>query len=172
MIFAEINEDTINYHKKFYTRFLIKSILTHAKIILVPGSNTKKYWENERFYHKTLILHSTIDTDIYNPDNKSLKLYDFIYIGEFDYNKRPDLILDSFSEIVKSGYVVTLCLIGFGVLEKTLMEKIKRDKLQDFVTVIKSNNVLKYIQQSKIFIMAYYFQKVFHVGYLKRCLAN
>jgi glycosyltransferase involved in cell wall biosynthesis len=151
-IYAEINEDTIRYHKQTFTRSIILNILKKAQNILVPGSKIKNYW-NSLGFSNIIKLHSTIDTDFYVPGNK-LKLYDFIYIGEFDFNKRPDIILASFIDLIKRGIKASLCLIGYGILEDRLIDTINKGGYNNNVTLIKTNNVLPYLQQSKIFIMA------------------
>jgi len=153
VIFSEINEDTIIYHSRSLTRPLIRAILSNARYITVPGSSTRRYWEKSG-YNKLLRLHSTINTDVFKADSKKDKVFDFLYIGEFDQNKRPDLILDSFLELRKKGISASLCLIGYGVLEEKLKQRVEDHSASKEVTIIKTQEVLHYLQQSKIFIMA------------------
>ncbi len=49
VIFAEINEDTIRYHKKPLVRPLINAILSNASFIAVPGSRTENYWKQKGY---------------------------------------------------------------------------------------------------------------------------
>jgi len=153
VIFAEINEDTIKYHKNFLIKPLIKAILSNAQYITVPGSGTKKYWESHG-YNNLFNVHSTINTEIFVPAKNKQQIYDFIFIGEFDQNKRPDLILEAFMELKGKEMNATMCMIGFGGLLKNLKEKIDLFELGDFVTLITTNNVLEYLRKSKIFVMA------------------
>jgi glycosyltransferase involved in cell wall biosynthesis len=153
VIFAEINEDTIRYHKKQLTRPLIKAILSNASYIAVPGSRAESYWRRNGFSRLTS-LHSTINTEVFKPNNIIKKSYDFIFIGVFDKNKRPDLILEAFAELRREGINATLCMIGYGSLLRSLQEKTKEYDLGDFVTFVKTNNVLEYLHRSKIFVMA------------------
>ncbi len=153
VIFAEINEDTICYHKKPLVRPLINAILSNAAYILVPGSRTENYWRKNG-YSNLVTLHSTVNTKFFTPDNSVKKKYDFLYIGEFDTNKRPDLILEAFAGLRKEGVPANLCMIGFGTVLPKLREMIKANDLGDCVTLIKTNTVLDYLHQSKIFLMA------------------
>jgi glycosyltransferase involved in cell wall biosynthesis len=153
VIFAEINEDTINYHKRHYIRPVINAILSNAKIITVPGSRIRKYWVKNG-YEKIVNLHSTINTDIFVPDGKITKVYDFIYIGEFNQNKRPDLILEAFYSLRSNGINASMCMIGFGKMADILKKKIELYDLSNCVSLIRSNNVLEFLHKSKIFLMA------------------
>jgi glycosyltransferase involved in cell wall biosynthesis len=153
VIFSEINEDTINYHKNRAIRPLINMILNNAKFITVPGSTTAMYWKNNG-YDKLFSLHSTINTDIFLPDKNIITEFDFLFIGEFDRNKRPDLVLEAFADLKKNGLAATMCMIGFGILHDLLKQKIDNYGLNNSVTLIKTNNVLDYIRKSNIFVMA------------------
>jgi glycosyltransferase involved in cell wall biosynthesis len=153
VIFAEINEDTINYHKKHFVRPIINAILSNAKFITVPGSRIRKYWVDNG-YNKIVNLHSTINTNIFVPDVKTNKVYDFIYIGEFNQNKRPDFILEAFMELRSKGINATMGMIGFGSLLNDMKEIIELYEMGSSVSLITTNNVLEYLQQSKIYVMA------------------
>jgi glycosyltransferase involved in cell wall biosynthesis len=153
VIFAEINEDTIKYHQKKAVRPLIRAILGNAARILVPGSKTEGYWKKNGFA-KMIQLHSTVNTDFFKPEPAVIKQFDFIYIGEFDMNKRPDLILEAFVRVRESGIPAKMLMIGFGVLEEKLHHLAKENKVQDSVTFQKTNQPLEYLHASKIFVMA------------------
>lgn len=151
-VFAEINEDTLYYYKNPIFRTIIKKILHRANYITVPGSRTEERW---RFYgyEKIIKLHSTINTDVFCPAVKE-KNIDFLFIGEFDKNKRPDLILDVFTEIRSKGFDISICFIGFGKLNKLLESEIKRRRLNNYAQIVKTSNVLEYLSNSKILVMA------------------
>ncbi len=153
VIFSEINEDTIHYYKTSLFHSVIKRILRNAIIICTPGKNIAAFWENEGF-DKTIQLHSTIDIHKFKPDLTQKKEYDFLFIGELDNNKRPNLILEAFCQILKKHSEATFCIIGYGDLEADLKQQIKSNSLQNNVFFIKTNDVLEYIQQSKTLIMA------------------
>lgn len=154
VIFADINEDTIKYHRNILTRPLINNILRNATWITTPGSSTEAYW-NQNGFSNTKHLHSTIDTETFFPDVSVKKVYDFIFIGEFDNNKRPDLILKAFLSLRQRGSnQLKLCIIGFGLLEKKLHEIISDNGLEECVSVIKTNQIIDYVRKSKILVMA------------------
>ena len=152
-IFSEINEDTKNYYKHFIPRFIIKMILKNAKTICVPGQQTGDFW-NSMGFNQTYSLHSTIDIDKFKPDLTQEKIFDYIYVGVFNDNKRPFLIVDAFNDIQKKRPSATLCIIGFGELENDLKNQINSLNLQKKVTLIKTMDVLDYYRKSKIFVMA------------------
>ena len=153
VIFSEINEDTMKYYQQKTSRFLIKNILKNASVICTPGKYTSSFWNNQGF-DRTTLLHSTIDTKKFKPDITQKKTYDFIYIGEFDDNKRPDLILEAFYQIHTVIPSSTLCMIGYGKMEKFLKDQIDLLKLGSVVTLLKSNDALTYLQQSKVLVLA------------------
>lgn len=153
VIFAEINEDTIKYYKKLLLKPLINKILKNASYITVPGTRTESYWSALGF-SKIEKLHSTINTDYFVPDNRVSKKFDFIFIGEFDSNKQPTLVLDAFIAIRNTGTDVSLCFIGFGKLKNCIEESIKKNDLGNCVFMVETDNILRYLHKSKILVMA------------------
>ncbi len=153
VIFAEINQDTIRYHQFFFLKPLIELIVSNAQLILVPGSHTGIYW-NQVGLKNIESLHSTVDTDYYIPASTTYKNFDFIFIGEFNDNKRPDLILNAFIRILCEFKDLRICFIGYGPIRKVLVKQIKNFDLGNRVLIASSDKVLEYIQQSKIFVMA------------------
>jgi glycosyltransferase involved in cell wall biosynthesis len=153
VIFAEINEDTIAYHQKPIVRPLILRILNNARYILVPGSKTGSYWKAGGF-NKMVILHSTINTDVFKPNASIAKEFDFLYIGVYDSNKRPDMILDAFAALREEGIQARICMIGFGPLGEVLLEKAKSLRIEDRVVFHNTGDVIDYINKSRIFVMA------------------
>lgn len=153
VIFCEINEDTIKYHKNFFLKKIINRVLSNAQLITVPGNNTFAYWQQCGF--KNIIQqHSTINPDVFNYKTGLEKRYDFIFVGEFDTNKRPDIILEAFILIRKSGINAKLCLIGYGVLSESLKHRVLFSEVDGSVDIISTNEVLPYLQVSKIFVMS------------------
>lgn len=152
-IFSEINEDTINYFQKPLSHLLVTKILKNVKVICVPGKNTELFW-NKVGYLNTTRLHSTINTSLFRNDGECEKIYDFIYVGVFDRNKRPDIIIDAFYQIRQRKYDVTLCLIGYGELKELVLERINCFGLANCVTLVETNDVLAYFIKSKVFVMA------------------
>jgi glycosyltransferase involved in cell wall biosynthesis len=153
VIFSEINEDTINYFQKYISHSIVNKILSNARIICTPGLITASFW-NKAGFNNTYTLHSTIDTFQFKPDPECKKIYDFIYIGVLDKNKQPDLIINAFEQIHRKISDATLCIIGFGELESELKQLILKLNLSDSVTFLRTNDVLNYLQKSKIFVMA------------------
>ncbi len=151
-IFAEINEDTLTYYKNLFLKPLISKILNRSTFIAIPGTKTESHWKNYG-YNNLVKLHSTINTDVYYPRARNKKI-DFLFIGEFDNNKRPDLILDAFIEIKKMAIDAFICFIGFGKVEKTLSGLIEKNNLTSSILLVKTNNVLEYLLDSKVLVMA------------------
>jgi len=152
-IFSEINEDTIRYYKKSLSKLLVKKILDNASIICTPGENTASFW-NKVGYNKTIQLHSTIDVVKFKPDHSIKKKYDILYIGTLDENKRPEIIVKAFGKLANKNKDLKFCLIGFGSLETKIKQLIIQLNIKKNVVFITTNDVLKYIQESKIFVMS------------------
>ena len=152
-IYAEIVEDTMSFYRKSLKRFLIKKILNRASFILVPGTTTRTFW-NQNGFENTYQLHSTIDPNYFKPQLSIPKSYDFIFVGELEIRKQPELIIDAFAELYKRRYPVSLCMIGYGNLNQIIEKKIKNLNLNNNIDFIKTNDVLSYYLKSKILIMA------------------
>ncbi len=85
-IYGEIVEDTMYFYENIIKRFLIRKIINRASRILVPGTRTRDYWNHKGFI-KTYPIHSTIDPDYFKPNASISKIYDYIFVGEFDKRK-------------------------------------------------------------------------------------
>lgn len=152
-IYAEIIEDTIHFYNNFFKRLLIKPVLKRANAILVPGNTTKKYWLTKGF-KKIIQLHSTIDTNEFVPKKNEAKHYDFIFIGVYDKRKRPDVIIKAFAQLTRTNNNIRMCMIGYGNMKDALLLQISKLNLNSNIDLIETNDVLTYIQQSKILVMA------------------
>ncbi|MEI6348829.1 MAG: glycosyltransferase [Bacteroidota bacterium] len=152
-IFSDICEDTKNYYQKKIPYLLINKIFKNATVICTPGSNTANFWD-QNGYLKTSLLHSSINIEKFKPDFNKTKKYDYIFIGTFDNNKRPDVIINIFSKIKNEFNDVKLCIIGFGELEKSIVQQISNLHLENEIDLIKTNNVLELLQSSKALVMA------------------
>lgn len=153
VIFSEINEDTLKYYNYWWYNALIKKILRNASIICTPGLQTAVRWNEKGFKH-TVQLHSTIDIKIFKPNYSLSKKFDFIYIGVFDNNKRPEILIEAFKELHIKMPKITFCMVGFGERENEINKLIKIYKLENSISVMKSSDVLTLLQQSRIFVMS------------------
>lgn len=152
LIFSEINEDTMKYHGSPILHFIVNSIIKRATIVNVTGTRNRLFWES-RGVKMISNIHSTIDTNTFTICNQP-KIYDFIFVGEFDQNKRPDRIIEAFHSVYQNNRDIKLCMIGFGVLEDQLKNYVIMNNLSQNVIILQTKNVRKYYQSAKIFVMA------------------
>ncbi len=143
------------YAKMKLLRPFILQIIKKAKYINVPGKNTKQFWERQGIStSKINLLHSTIDTDLFIPQNEK-KEYDFIFIGRLNYIKQIHLLIDAFSKINQRFPEAKFAIVGDGP-EKTNLEKYsKRLSLSTDINFLGFQSDTKtLLQKSRIFLMA------------------
>lgn len=140
---------------KYPLKIFLKIILKHAKYVNVPGSYSKKKWIEFGVYpHKVNILHSTIDTTRFYPENKR-KEYDFIFVGVFYEVKRIDWIIKAFSRLKSENDHPRLLLVGDGILMDSFRKLVSELKIENRVKFAGfRKDTEKYLNLSKIFVMA------------------
>jgi glycosyltransferase involved in cell wall biosynthesis len=132
---------------------LLRHIVKKAYQLNVPGSVSFSFWKSlgiDRVY----ILHSTIDTDKFLPDN-SEKVYDFLYVGRLEEYKGVQYIIQAFCNVVKEYPNATLCIVGYGSYENELRKMIKNFNLSNNVIFFRfQSDPYPFYCKSKIFVMA------------------
>jgi glycosyltransferase involved in cell wall biosynthesis len=48
----------------------------------------------------------------------------FLYIGRYEYNKGPDLLVDAMCSLLDSGFVATLHMFGIGSMKSSLIKRV------------------------------------------------
>lgn len=140
----------------FITKLLLYMI-KKADYIGVRGENSQKMLEKSIKRKKIFIPHNIFDFNSMVPHLDKKKIYDLIYIGNFHFYKRVDLII-KIAEDIRNRYNKTLklLLIGDGPLKAEIIRKVKLLDLKQDVSFVKYsdlNELNTYLNQSKIFIM-------------------
>lgn len=81
-------------------------------------------------------------------------LYDAIYIGRFDKEKRVESLIDTIQLVKRTIPSVKLLLIGSGQLTETLQRTIPVRNLQENVYIKRfDSNIVSYLRRAKILIL-------------------
>lgn len=89
--------------------------------------------------------------------HQELEKFDLLYCGRMDQNKNPFMFVDVVDSIIKKGKKITAYILGSGILEEEVKERIVGLGLSDniqFVGYVK--NPYSYFQKSKIYCMTSY----------------
>jgi glycosyltransferase involved in cell wall biosynthesis len=133
----------------------IKYLISKAYRFCNPGKSSFEHWTNKGVpKDKLIILHSTVDTTKYIPSNIEPN-YDFIYVGRFSPEKRVDLLLNAYSQVIEKYPLSKLALVGGG-RDVELVTKLVNDlNLNDNVFFMGfQKNVLPYLHQAKYIIIS------------------
>ena len=155
-IFAQTGGYSQILFQGFFLRFFISKIFNRAKYVLVPGKQSQEFWKS---YFKDSVnievLHSTINTEKFKPQDNIDKDIDILYVGSLVKRKQVDLIIDGFNDFLKLNPKTKLGIVGDGILKDKLKSEVSKFKIENNVTFYGfQKNVLTFLQRSKIFIMA------------------
>lgn len=151
----------INIFRKYFWKFFSKKIYA----ITCPTEATKKLLIQKNIFEKEKILvlkDPVIDIkDFINKKNqilsyKDLSKKDFIIgIGRLTKQKNFQLLINSFSYIIKYYNDLKLVLIGTGEDEKSLKSLARKLNIEDNVYFVGyQDNVYKFLKKAKIFILS------------------
>lgn len=140
---------------KKFMRYWVLNILNKAKYINVPGYQSKNFWIEQGINKEKInVLHSTIDTGEFSPEDSQTK-YDFIFVGNLTPRKQIDKIINAFHLVQNKVPAATLAIVGDGKQFKELNDLVKKLDLEKNVFFLGfQNDVKKYLLLSKIFVMA------------------
>lgn len=145
---------TISNNKIFW--FFLKRILMNSHFFCVPGTSSSNYWISKGISaSKIKLLHSTVDTDKYQPHIIISKLYDFIYIGRIGEEKRLDFLINAFTKVVYKYPATKLLILGSGPLLSTIRQLVDKSQLQENVFFAGFHkDVTKFLNQSKFIVLS------------------
>ena len=155
-VFGQTGSECQTLSQKPILKQLIRKVLKQTKFILTPGPNSKNYWIEQHQINplKIKLLHSTINTDVFLPEESSYK-YDFIYVGRLHAIKKVDEILKGFLLLKDKGMVFKVCIVGDGDEREILEKYVNDNKLSTYVDFKGfDKDIYKYLKISKIFVTA------------------
>lgn len=159
-IYGQIDMDIERFCSNPLIRIFIKNIMKNAKYILTLGNRSKNFWLTMGFpENKIWIMPSSIDTDNHFFPSEKKSLYDLLFIGTFDENKRILTIMMAVNQLVMEGYNITFAIAGFGPLENQIKSFIRENNLEHNIIFLgEIDNVFETINSSRFFIMASEFE--------------
>lgn len=101
-----------------------------------------------------------LETNQYNIDellnkkeeNKTLQI---IWVARFIKWKHPEIVIKLAKSLKRQNYSIHIKMLGTGVLENKIKEKIKKERLEDIVEIVgqvPSDKVKYYMEEANIFI--------------------
>lgn len=141
---------------KYFIGWIIRNVLKSAYFINVPGKQSLEFRAKQIGSAKKIgVLHSTIDTNEFKPDDNISTDIDILFVGSLIERKQVDKIIISFKEIVNQYPNCKLAIVGEGQDKFKLLALSKSLMLENNITFYGfQNNVKSFLLRSKIFIMA------------------
>ena len=108
---------------------------------------------------KISIIPNPVDEEIFIQKDKKVKkgCFSIICLALFRPEKRLDLVIQSFYELIQSGENAKLIIVGDGPLKHELINHIKNLDLSDFIKLkgyLSQNQIVKELHNNDIFISA------------------
>ncbi|MDF1616145.1 glycosyltransferase [Petrocella sp. FN5] len=106
------------------------------------------------------LIYNCIDTKYFKPNHDNDEMFKnnvtkLCCVARFSYQKNHSLLLEAFSIALKQVSDLELTLVGDGELRTEIEEKIVALSIGDKVKLVgNTNNVVKYLQQSDLFILS------------------
>jgi len=119
----------------------------------VRGSSSQKYLESKNIEkNKIFIPHNVFK---FSPNKKDQEiLYDLIFIGTLNSDKRPDVFVKVVAAIKKKLPNIRCVILGEGALENQILKQIKSLSLENNIEFLGyRKNVDEYISKSKLLVM-------------------
>ncbi len=137
--------------------WLMKKVSNRANYFLVPGNNSYLFWSKEGVSPTKLrILHSTIDTDFFVPDDSN-KEYDFIILSRLVHEKRIDIIISIFQQLKLEGYQFKAVIVGDGDKYNELVEMVSKYDLTNEIDFVGfQTNTKLWFNKAKYYLMYSY----------------
>lgn len=90
------------------------------------------------------VVNNAIDLKKFNPhiyeNTGNEQIIKFVHIGRYCYQKNQLFLIDVFNEYLKLNNKATLTLVGFGMWEESIKNKIINLSLQDKITMLPSDS--------------------------------
>lgn len=167
---SHIANRNYNCFAEYYYRYSMREIKRETTDYFACSLDAAKHlYQDESIVDKTLIIKNSIDIEKFKFSNQSRNIIrdnlnaknDFIivHVGRFMEQKNHNYIIDIFSEIVKKRNNSRLWLIGDGVLQPQIQERVLSLGISEKVEFIGSvNNVHDYLSASDVFLFPSLFE--------------
>ncbi|MEA2018797.1 MAG: glycosyltransferase family 4 protein [Campylobacterota bacterium] len=141
---------------KFIQKLVIP-IIKKANLLVVPSEYFKDIIYHKFSINKEKIFVSPsggINTQFFKPQNITKNIFTIGYVSRIDKGKGWDILLDAISLLKAKGFTFKVLMIGGGVEEKLLLQKIEELKLENIVNFVgpkPHNELVSYFNQMNIF---------------------
>ncbi|MCK5018417.1 MAG: glycosyltransferase [Candidatus Peribacteraceae bacterium] len=144
-----------DYMRKPILGMAIKHVIKNALYLNVPGSVSREFWIKEGVAStKINILHSTIDTDKFQPNSTIEKKYDIVFVGRLVKLKQVDLLLKSIYNLKMDKIFCKLAIVGDGVEYNNLVNLVKEYEIEDQVSFLGfRKDIISVLNSSKYMAM-------------------
>ena len=157
LIIAQTGLFIQNKVKNNFFHSFMKKVSNRTNYFLVPGNNSYLFWlKNGVSDSKLRILHSTIDTDYFVPDNSN-KEYDFIILSRLVEEKRIDIIITILHQLKLDGFRFKVVIVGDGNKYDDLVQMVLKHELNGEIDFVGFQKDTKYwFNKAKYYLMYSY----------------
>lgn len=133
------------------------STIRVRKIIWVSKSAKKDYFFSKFVYKKSKVLYNVIDRNELLSEKKSDNNkydYEVIFLGRIAEPKNPRRLIDVFEKVIESRKQTQIGIIGTGIMERELVELVKKRELDNNITFLGfQSNPFKILNDAKVMVM-------------------
>lgn len=150
-IYGSIRNTKLKGWKVFVERVVANRLST---LTIVNSYSAESIFNNKAFKNLITIPNCfpTVDKPVVR-DSKDSNLVNIITVGRFVPEKDYDTALEVINCLVQQKINVKYTIVGYGILENQIREKVEKLGLEDYVTMyINPNNISELLYQSDIYL--------------------
>lgn len=153
-------------YKGFVTKYFTRKLVRLAKVILVVSEKTKQAMLSHGLKAKYELINNVVDTELFKPSEDKEKKKDVIKLLHVSslVNREKNIIgiLNAISLLKRNHQSVQLTIIGDNKAEMPVYTNIVKDlnieSCVEFVRYKKPDEIVKYMNQSDLFILFSFFE--------------
>ncbi|MAG47863.1 hypothetical protein CL617_04615 [archaeon] len=119
-----------------------------CKKLICSSKSLNKQVQKEYNFVKGIVIPHGVNLNKFKPNKQSKKKYDVVTVANFDPRKGIDKLI-SVAKKSRSNFII----LGDGKLKKTYKRLILENNVKDKIQLLGQKNPLKYLQESKIFVL-------------------
>ena len=150
-----VTSDYLPIHspKPSLEKLVIRLLYPLADLVISPTEVAKKDLVSNFSVPPTKITHIPNWT-LFPPINTKKKEYDLLFVGRFEEEKSPMVLLNIIRKVKKDFPKIKACFLGEGSLKSKMQKYIKDNCLQNNITILKTtNNPTHIFQSSRLLIL-------------------
>ena len=159
-----IHGSDMNNFKSTMTKHLLKWILNHTDTIVTVSDALKKDVTKLGVQHNADVIPMGVDTRLFNPEKRDETLKEklgisgsfILFVGRLIELKRIRLIIEAMPEVVTSLPETKLVVVGQGVLEQELKNRVRELKIDNnviFMGNIRNNDLPAFYATADLFLL-------------------